>query len=183
MYWWVSRCVCPEQAFFNNLQASLQYAQMKVRYKSDEVMETLLEELATAVRAVDSDFELLYRSFTVEYTSHLTLSAADHVHAVWAHLLSLQDKRCKSLHEGFWCVSLTASLLSVHPVRLTRTWIDSLKHRRNRLVGRWKIKRTGNWMPTGTWVSSSRVLDPASLQVMGGYVVHNARILHNLCAL
>lgn len=77
---------------------------MKVRYKSSEVMDTLLNELASAVRAVDSDFELQYRSFTVEYTSHLTLSAADHVHAVWAHLLNMQNKRCRSLHEGFWWV-------------------------------------------------------------------------------
>lgn len=108
---------------------------MKVRYKSSEVMDTLLEELSTAVRAVDSDFELLYRSFTVEYTSHLTLSAADHVHAVWAQLLNTQDQRCKSLHAGFWCVPFTASLLSVNHVRLMGTWMKLPQQGLNRTTG------------------------------------------------
>lgn len=110
------------------LQASLQHSQMKVRYKSPEVMETLLDELAAAVQAVDSDFELQYRSFTVEYTSHLTLSAADHVHAVWAHLLNIKHKRCKSLHEGFWCAA-EAGIPVQHPSHCLRYSCNSFCQR------------------------------------------------------
>jgi hypothetical protein len=101
------------------MQASLQYAQMKVQYKSKAVVDTLLNELGVAVAermkdkesAEDSrrkkdaapDFPMHYSSFVVEYTSHLTLSAADHVHIVWAHLQNTKHKLCSKMHEGFWC--------------------------------------------------------------------------------
>lgn len=103
------------------MQASLQYAQMKVQYKSKAVFDTLLRELRTAVAAKilykdgldeskgrredDVDFELLYRSFVVEFTSHLTLSAADHVHILWAHLQHTSHNLCCKIDEGFWCES------------------------------------------------------------------------------
>ena len=102
------------------MQASLQYAQMKVQYKSKAVFDTLLRELRTAVAAKilykegadeskrrredDVNFEMLYRSFVVEFTSHLTLSAADHVHILWAHLQHTAQNLCSKIDEGFWCV-------------------------------------------------------------------------------
>ena len=102
-----------------DMQASLQYAQMKVQYKSKAVFDTLLRELRTAVAAKilyregadeskrrredDMNFEMLYCSFIVEFTSHLTLSAADHVHILWAHLQHTAQNLCSKIDEGFWC--------------------------------------------------------------------------------
>jgi hypothetical protein len=73
------------------VQAELSYSHMKVQHKSDDKL--------------TRNFSLRYASFVVEYASHLTLSAADHVHVLWAHLTSAtaKGKSCSQLTDGFWC--------------------------------------------------------------------------------
>jgi hypothetical protein len=113
------RCQVPISSDVSmTMQASLQYAQMKVQYKSKAVFDSLLRELRTAVAAKilykdgadeskrgkedEVPFEMVYRSFIVEFTSHLTLSAADHVHILWAHLQHTSQNLCSKIDEGFW---------------------------------------------------------------------------------
>ena len=54
-------------------------------------------------------FTLRYDSFVVEYASHLTLSAADHVAVLWAHLTHSTHKSCSGLCDGFWCAAATCA--------------------------------------------------------------------------
>jgi hypothetical protein len=84
----------------------LQFSQMKMQLKSQEVMEGLLEMLADWAKASSSNHArpvtLRFDSFVVEFASHLTLSAADHVHILWAHL-TMGTQSCSNLQNTFWC--------------------------------------------------------------------------------
>jgi len=87
-------------------QAQLKYAQMKVQYK-----ERMLPQIAEHIRqnSQKDGVALSYPSFAVEYTNRLALSAADHVHAISAHLeYARGTKRCTDFKGGFWCAACPA---------------------------------------------------------------------------
>jgi hypothetical protein len=96
------------------LQASLQFSQMKVQFKSPENLGQMLSRLKSWIcrSTAQAKFDMHYNSFVVEYASHLTLSAADHVHVLWAHLTAGNKKTCKHLHDGFWYGPPSFSILS-----------------------------------------------------------------------
>lgn len=77
---------------------------MKVQFKSPENMGAMLSRLKSWIcrSTAQAKFAMHYNSFAVEYASHLTLSAADHVLVLWAHLSAGNKKTCKHQHDGFW---------------------------------------------------------------------------------
>lgn len=77
---------------------------MKVQYKSDDTLHDLLSQLESfmSIPAKES-WVPVYRSFTVEFTSKLTLAAADHVHTLWALLVHGAEQPGARLDAGFWC--------------------------------------------------------------------------------
>jgi hypothetical protein len=85
------------------VQAQLQFSQMKVQYKSDETLHDILEQLESYMTIpAQESWTPVYRSFVVEFTSKLTLSAADHVHALWALLTHGAQQPEARLDHGFW---------------------------------------------------------------------------------
>ena len=82
----------------------MQYSQMKVQFKDANLLDGLLEMLGEWLGgpAGGAAPRLHYYSFAVEYGSRLTLSAADHVHALWAHLTA-ETASCARLTSTVWC--------------------------------------------------------------------------------
>jgi hypothetical protein len=101
----------------------MNHSQMKVQFKSPEKTGELLDKLEqwiehnTLAPASRRDgVSLRFDSFVVEYASHLTLSAADHVHVLWAHLTGAAHKSAERLHAGFWCAIALARARALRPL-------------------------------------------------------------------
>lgn len=88
----------------------MQFSQMKVQFKNANIIDGLLEMLGEWLGGAAGGGggggapSLRYDSFAVEYSSRLTLSAADHVYALWAHLTA-ETAACASLTTTVWCAA------------------------------------------------------------------------------
>ena len=94
------------------LQAQRSHSQIKMQFKTEEIVAQLHDELEGWLYKFNPHIDkkdrsgLRYASFVVEYGSQLALSAADHVHIIWAHLTDAAAvTACTQQLAGFWCAA------------------------------------------------------------------------------
>lgn len=88
---------------------------MKTQHRS-----SLADLAENIVKQSIGGFEMTYASFALDYTNRLTLSAADHVHVISAHLTHEASKAntLEDMAAGFWYVLGNATYVSGKPGRV-----------------------------------------------------------------